>query len=151
MLKTTASQVFKNTARDISDTMKRARKNKAQLANAKSDMALFINVMRPLLKQHDSINVLTGYYDKPVMVVSMRGLESFKTGPILQALQVLEAFGTSTGTTDYANVINRDFTYDMPKFEVMFSAYVKEDSPTCRKIAVGTEVQTVVKYEIQCD
>jgi hypothetical protein len=150
MLKTTASQVFKNATRDISDTMKRARKNKAQLATAKADMALFINVVRPLLKESDSINILTGY-SKPMMVINARGLESFKTGPILQVLQVMEAFGTSTGTTDYAGVINRDFRYEMPKFEVMFRAYVKEDSATCRKVAVGTEVQTVVKYEIQCD
>jgi hypothetical protein len=150
MLKTKASQVFKNTARDISDTMKRARNNKVQLANAKADMALFINVVRPLLKESDSINILMGY-SKPMMVVNARGLESFKTGSILQIIQVLEAFGTATRTTDYAGVINRDYIYEMPKFEVMLCAYVREDSPTCRKVAVGTDVQTVVKYEIQCD
>ena len=150
MLKTTASQVFKNATRDIADTMKRARTNKAQLANAKTDMALFINVVRPLLKESDSITILTGY-SKPTMVINARGLESFKTGSILQIIQVLEAFGTATRTTDYAGVINRDFNYEMPKFEVMLCAYVREDSPTCRKIAVGTETQTVVKYEIQCD
>lgn len=150
MLKTKASQVFKNTARDISDTMKRARNNKVQLANAKADMALFINVVRPLLKESDTINILMGY-SKPMMVVNARGLESFKTGSILQIIQVLEAFGTATRTTDYAGVINRDYIYEMPKFEVMLCAYVREDSPTCRKVAVGTDVQTVVKYEIQCD
>jgi hypothetical protein len=150
MLKTKASQVFKNTARDISDTMKRARNNKVQLANAKADMALFINVVRPLLKESDTINILMGY-SKPMMVINARGLESFKTGSILQIIQVLEAFGTATRTTDYAGVINRDFNYEMPKFEVMLCAYVRDDSPTCRKVAVGTDVQTVVKYEIQCD
>lgn len=150
MLKTTATQVFKNTTRDINDMMKRARQQKIQLANAKADMALFINVLRPVLSERDYLSIYMGS-DKPQIVFNVRDLESFKTGRIVKILQVLEAFGEAKSTTDYAGIINRDFRYEMPKFEVMFCAYVKEDSPTCRKVAVGTETQTTVKYEIQCD
>jgi hypothetical protein len=66
-------------------------------------------------------------------------------------LQVLEAFGESEGTDDWANAVNRDFKYDMGKYGVVLCAYVRDDSPTCRKIAVGSDTHTVIKYEIQCD
>ena len=150
MLKTTTSQVLKSANRDITDMMKRARQYKTVLANAKPDMTLLINVLRPVMQGSDYISVIMGY-EKPQIVVHANGLDSFKTGRIVQILQVLEAFGTCRNTKDWASMINRDYKYDMPKFEVLFCAYVKEDSPTCRKIEVGTEVQTVIKYEIQCD
>jgi len=150
MLKTKASLVFKNATRDITDTMKRACSNKVQLANAKADITLLINVVRPLLKESDSMHIVMGY-GKPLFLIHARNLESFKTGSIVQIIQILEAFGTVKSTREFASVINRDFTYEMPKFETMLCAYVKDDSPTCRKVAIGSETQTVVKYEIQCD
>jgi hypothetical protein len=150
MLKTTASQVFKNTARDINNTIQRGRKQKAILAECKPDMALIINVLRPLLEGQDYISIMMGV-TKPQIIVYANNLESFKSGRIVKILQVLEAFGTIEKTTDWPSLINRDYKYDMPKYEVNLCAYVKEDSPTCRKIAIGSETQTVVKYAIQCD
>jgi hypothetical protein len=61
-------------------------------------------------------------------------------------------------TTDYPNCLNRDFRFEFKygpswyeTIVVSIAAYVREDSPTCRKVLVGTETQTVEKYKIVCD
>jgi hypothetical protein len=150
MKKTSVAKLFANANADLSHTIIRAKAQKARLANIKDDMKPFINTMREMLNDSDLMHIVSGY-EKPVVYLNIRNLESFKTGRIVQILQVLEAFGTADSTTDYAGIVNRDYKYNMGKYDVTLCAYVREDSPTCRKVAVGTEVQTVVKYEIQCD
>ena len=150
MYKTTATKLFANANKDSANATQRIKRQRLQLANAKANMKVFINVMRPLLESLDHMSIVGGY-DKPTIYVHARGLESFKTGRIVGMLQVLEALGTAKSTEDWASSINRDFEYTMSNYNVMFCAFVKEDSPTCRKIEVGTETQTIVKYAIQCD
>jgi len=150
MLKTTATKMFANANSDSNETIARAKKQKALLANTKKDMVPFINVMRTLLVQNDHMSIINGYH-RPMIYIHARGLESFKTGRIVELLQVLEAFGSAEGSEDWPSSINRDYKYAMAKFDVRLAAYVKEDSPTCRKVEVGTETQTVIKYAIQCD
>jgi len=150
MYKTTASKMFANANRDFASAIRRAKEQKAQLAYAKDDLKVFINIVRPLLDARDVTHIISGS-DKPVLYINMRNLESFKTGRIVKVLQVMEAFGASRRTEDWADIVNRDFKYDMGKYDVTLCAYVREDSPTCRKVAVGSEVKTVVTYEIQCD
>ena len=150
MYKTTATKLFANANKDSANATQRIKRQRLQLANAKANMAVFINVMRPLLGSLDHMSIVNGY-DKPTIYVHARGLESFKTGRIVGMLQVLEALGTAKSTEDWASSINRDFEYTMSNYNVMFCAFVKEDSATCRKIEVGTETQTIVKYAIQCD
>jgi hypothetical protein len=142
--------MFANANRDINASIARVKRQKMQLADAKADMKLFINIVRPLLDQFDVTHIVNGH-DKPMLYINMRQLESFKTGRITKVLQVLEAFGSAEGTDDWAGAVNRDFKYDMNKYGVVLCAYVREDSPTCRKIAVGSDTHTVIKYEIQCD
>ena len=150
MYKTTATKLFANANKDSAHAIQRIKRQRLQLANAKANMKVFINVMRPLLESSDHMGIVSGY-EKPTIYVHARGLESFKTGRIVGMLQVLEAMGTAKSTEDWASSINRDFEYTMSNYNVMFCAFVKEDSPTCRKIEVGTEIQTIVKYAIQCD
>ena len=150
MYKTTASKMFANANRDINASINRAKQQKARLVEVKADMKFFINIVRPLLDQYDVTHIVNGH-DKPMLYINMRQLDSFKTGRITKVLQVLEAFGLAEGTDDWASAVNRDFKYDMDKYGVVLCAYVRDDSPSCRKIAVGSETQTVVKYEIQCD
>lgn len=150
MLKTTATKLFAQANSDSTNAIKRAKEQKARLMSAKADMTLFINVLRPFLNPHESVGIANGL-EKPTLYIHMSNLDSFKSERITRVLQVLEAFGTSVGTKDWASIVNRDFKYAMGKYDVTLCAYVRDDSPTCRKIAVGSETQTVVKYEIQCD
>ena len=57
----------------------------------------------------------------------------------------------SVNCEDYAASINRDFRFTTTKWTASISAYVKDDSPTCRKVVVGTKMVEQVQYEISCD
>ena len=150
MIKTTATKLFAEANSDSTNAIKRAKEQKARLASAKSEMTFMFKILRSVLLPRDGVSIANGI-ERPTLYIHMSGLDSFKSERLTRTLQVLEAFGTSVGTKDWAGIVNRDFKYAMGKYDVTLCAYVREDSPTCRKIAVGSETQTVVKYEIQCD
>ena len=80
-------------------------------------------------------------------------LDSFKCERLAKLLDYLndKVVGDPT-TRDWPSSINRDYNFKLKDgIVVSLSAYVKNDSATCRRIVVGTETQVVEKYEIQCD
>ena len=80
-------------------------------------------------------------------------LDSFKCERLAKLLEYLndKVVGDPT-TRDWPSSINRDYNFKLPDgIMVSLSAYVKDDSATCRRIVVGTETKIVEKYEIQCD
>jgi len=89
--------------------------------------------------------------EKPVAYVSMRRLESFKDARLTNFLDKLVAMDGEMSSTDYASIMNRSFTCNFSDFQVYIDAYVKDDSPTCRKVVIGTRVEEVLDYEIVCD
>jgi hypothetical protein len=90
--------------------------------------------------------------------VAMYGLDSLKDhrlmGPMENILDIAD-IEWKCSTEDYPASINRDYrlegTKDGRKYVVNFQAYVKSDSPTCRKVKIGQETQVVDKYEIVCE
>ena len=80
-------------------------------------------------------------------------LDSFKCDRLAKLLEYLnDKVVGNVATRDWPSSINRDYTFKLPDgIVVSLSAYVKDDSPTCRRIVVGTETKVVEKYEIQCD
>jgi hypothetical protein len=92
----------------------------------------------------------TSYY-KPSIEVSLNKLESFKD---VQLVKLLDFFASQTekmGTRDWANYLNRDYTFELEDVVVNISAYVRSDSPTCRKVQVGVKIEEVAQYELICD
>jgi hypothetical protein len=89
--------------------------------------------------------------EKPVAYVSMRRLESFKDARLTDFLDKLVAMEGEMSSTDYASIMNRSFTCNFSDFQVYVDAYVKDESPTCRKVVIGTRVEEVLDYEIVCD
>jgi hypothetical protein len=94
-------------------------------------------------------------FGKPAVYVSMFSIESFKQTELVSALAYLtdltEKVNGKITTEDWAAAVNRDFRFETEEWRVCVHAYVKDDSPTCRKIAVGTELIERTKYEIVCD
>lgn len=96
----------------------------------------------------------TGVY----ISVAMYGLDSLKDhrlmGPMENILDIAD-IEWKCSTEDYPASINRDYRLEGAKgdrrYIVNFQAYVKSDSPTCRKVKVGQETQVVDKYEIVCE
>lgn len=88
--------------------------------------------------------------------VVYRNLSSLKDLRLDTTLCGLLNIGRASGTQDYASLINRDYMFDVSfddgtLITVMVSAYVSEDSKTCRRVKVGQELKTVDKFEIVCD
>lgn len=89
--------------------------------------------------------------EKPVAYVSMRRLESFKDTRLTDFLDKLVAMDGEMSSTDYASIMNRSFTCNFSDFQVYIDAYVKDNSPTCRKVVIGSKIEEVLEYEIVCD
>ena len=85
----------------------------------------------------------------------MYGLDSLKQRELVWALEYLtietDKLNGRTKTQDYAAAINRDFIFSTDKWDARIMAYVKDDSATCRKVVIGTEVVEQHKYQIVCD
>ena len=89
--------------------------------------------------------------EKPVAYVRMYRLESFKDTRLTDFLDKLVAMDGEMSSTDYASVMNRSFTCNFSDFQVYVDAYVKDNSPTCRKVVIGSKIEEVLEYEIVCD
>ena len=92
----------------------------------------------------------TSYY-KPTIDISMNKLESFKD---IQLTTLLDFFTSQTekvSTKEWANYLNRDYTFELEDVIVTISAYVRSDSPTCRKVQTGVKIEEVPQFELVCD
>ena len=92
----------------------------------------------------------TSYY-KPAIDISMNRLESFKD---IQLTTLLDFFTSQTekaSTKDWPQYLNRDYTFELEDVIVSISAFVKSDSPTCRKVKIGTRIEEVDQFELVCD
>jgi hypothetical protein len=89
--------------------------------------------------------------EKPKVYIMMRHLESFKDEKLMKVLSYLSETMDNMHTEDWPASVNRDYRFTSSTHSAVISAYVRDDSPTCRKVLVGTELQTVEKFEIVCD
>jgi len=88
-------------------------------------------------------------YDKPSISISMMHLESFKDKVLTDLLYNLCSFGDPE-VSEYAEALNKDFRFKFEDVNIIVRAYVKSDSPTCRKIKIGTKMVEEATYKIVC-
>jgi hypothetical protein len=125
----------------------------AQLNVLKVNRKLIGKVTRTLgklMSEGDWINVGVNS-NLPYIYISMYDLESFKHDRLAKVLGYLSETMDNMESEDWAHSINRDYRFTSSTHGVTVSAYVRDDSPTCRKVLVGTELKTVEKFEIVCD
>jgi len=101
------------------------------------------------LKVH-TLFVRTSYY-KPTIVVNLNALESFKDTQLLGLLEFFSGKTEKVTTRDWPQYLNRDFSFELDDVVVDISAYVRSDSPTCRKVQTGVKVEEVPQFELVCD
>lgn len=132
---------------------------KTKLAVLKSGKIrnMLSKLMQPLLYavgETGSVYVSINY-GKPEINVTMYRLDSMKQRELVWALEYLttetDKLGGKTRTQDWAAAVNRDFIFTTDKWDARISAYVKDDSETCRKVIIGTEMVEQHKYQIVCD
>lgn len=145
-------QAFTRALADARNNARRARTEVQYLSANRKRINKVGKLLAPhLTREHDHMYMYMVAGDKSKIVVSMRQLESFKCLALENVLWLLNEIGTATGTSDWADSLNRDYDFEVDGIKVRVSAYVKSDSATCRKIVVGTETVTTPKYQIQCD
>ena len=83
--------------------------------------------------------------------ISMHDLSGFKCMELEMVLNTLENLGTVRHTKDWAEYHNRDFRYTVDGVDVWLSVYIKSDSETCKRVAVGTKTTEQVIYEMRCN
>ena len=88
--------------------------------------------------------------------VSTVELDGFKDERLTKLLAKL-IHADETKTRDYAESLNRDFEFrfsvgETAEVQIVVQAYVKSDSPTCRKVLKSTKTEVVERkeYEIVC-
>lgn len=160
-------KAIKQALSNISNNLRHNQESLERLLARADDQ--FLNLILTILTNEDAEKEWKQYtpsvhvYDESVSInVSMMRLESFKDPRLTETISDLLACAEwELETTDYASALNREFEFATKvvddntglsmSYRVMINAYVKSDSPTCRKVVTGTETKVVETYEIQCD
>ena len=114
---------------------------------------IFVN-----LTENDSIYIYTHDNNRVQFVVYMRELDSFKDARLTSTISsAMDLIGDKVKETDFAQYEHKEYRistnniYAVEQAELQINAYVKSDSPTCRKIQIGTEIKAVPKYKFECN
>jgi len=84
--------------------------------------------------------------------VYMRELDSFKDERLLYILNnAIETISDKVREQDYAQYDHKEYYITTDDVNICITAYVKEDSPTCKKIMTGMEVKEVPTYKFVCE
>jgi hypothetical protein len=141
---------------DIDSHINTAKQTRALLKSGKV-RTMLNKLLEPLVYAVGSAGTVQVWISggMPFIHVYMYRLESFKQSQLMAALEYLHdktaALDGNVNCEDYAAAINRDYRFTTTKWTANISAYVKDDSPTCRKVVVGTKMVEQVQYEISCD
>ena len=109
---------------------------------------------------------VAGYYENHAYVPStsvprvnatirIRDLDSFKDDNLVSLLEALDNMGLAVETKDYAisESPNREFRYATDDYHLTVDAWVKSDSPFCKRVKTGETVRTVVdeQWVLECN
>ena len=87
--------------------------------------------------------------------IRIRDLDSFKDDNLVSLLEALDNMGLAVETKDYAHTEspNREFRYETDDYRLTVDAWVKSDSPYCKRIKTGESVRTVIdeQWVLECN
>lgn len=149
-------ELLDDAVQSINSDLDLIKKRKAVLKNG-SVRRMLTNLLKPLVYavgHAGRINVSV-FAGKPSISVSMFDLDSLKQHELVWAIEYLtnetDKLEGQISTADYAEAVNRDFRFSTDKWDALITAYVRSDSPVCRKVVIGTEMVEKHKYQIVCD
>jgi hypothetical protein len=159
MAQFTAVSVFNNAIADQAESLVNTKKRIAILRSNKSRIEKILRPVALIMSgaglNNNSVFVNADSHDETFTIgLYIYGLESFKAPALVTLIEYFDSMSDEgqTRTRDWPESINRDYHFRLHKGnKVTLGAYVKDDSPTCRKVVIGSEVKEVFKYEIQCD
>lgn len=158
--------LLSSTIESSNESIKRIKRDQGKLRAHRAQISEFD---RRLRTKHPNTHrwLSVGWESKPESVgsggaetitlsMSMHDLDGLKSKQLCDVLERL-VDADAVETKDYASSLNRDyeFWFRLPDIwmRVRICAYVRSDSPTCRKVLVGTEERVVreEKFEIVCN
>jgi hypothetical protein len=142
-----ATAILNRAVQHAQENVVQARNNVQALKGKRRLLGRILNALTKALNDQKHHVFVTSYGD---VHVTIDDLPSFKCMELEMVLNALENMGTIVRTKDYAECLNRDFIYKVDGVDVYVATYVKSGSETCKRVAVSTEIQEIVKYEIQC-
>ena len=87
--------------------------------------------------------------------IRIRDLDSFKDDNLVSLLEALDNMGLEVETKDYAGSEspNREFRYETDDYRLTVDAWVKSDSPFCKRVKVGETSRTIVdeEWKLECN
>ena len=148
----TVNDVF---AEGISSAERTVLNAKARLSLIKKSKTVLKSVLQRVLDvigDNGQVYISTNLWDdKPRLHIQLNRLDGFKDDRLVRVLALLDDVCPEQEVKEYAEYVNRDYTFKGDKFEAVVLAYVKSDSAECRRIKVGTEIVERDKFEIICD
>lgn len=149
-----ANDLFKAATDEARTNIDYAKQRAANLRKRRAELMPILKMLAPLLSSEtDYVYISAGTYTTSVNV-TMRKLDGFKDDRLSQVLYVVMFLKgvEMSETTDYPESLNRDYHFKVGEdITITIGAYVKNDSPTCRKVKVGEEMKLVAQYKIECD
>jgi len=147
------SKATKTFASGLADAKRSVESATAQLNVIKTNRKPIGKVLRALEKvtlANERMYLMVSN-NQPHIYIGMYNLESFKDDRLANVLGYLSETMDNMKSEDWPQSLNRDYRFTSSTHSVTVSAYVRDDSPTCRKVVVGSELRTVEKFEIVCD
>lgn len=125
-----------------------------KLHKIKQDRMLIRALYSPVFDGFSGDLYVHTYASEIHFTVYMHELDSFKDDRLTTLMsRILDVVGSSASIAenDYAQYDYK--SYRIRGAEVLFeiTAYVKSDSPTCKKVMTGMEIKEVPKYKFVCE
>ena len=113
--------------------------------------AMFGNMLKDLNmdKHYLGVSMLPG--QTPEITITLNKLDSFKDSDLTNILAFLVDKNAEIREDDWPQFLNKDYRAELPNARVTVHAYVRSDSPTCRRVQVGTELKETPVWELHCE
>ena len=87
----------------------------------------------------------------PMISITLNKLDSFKDTDLTDLLDYLIVRDAEIKEEAWPQFHNKDYHIDMDDARVVIHAYVRSDSPTCRRVQVGTQLKEEPIWELHCN
>jgi hypothetical protein len=160
-----AVSVVNKTIANITYSKQRLAKELKLLKARSKELKPFLNKFSYLSGNDYAILTLNIYSESSSLYIHLRRLDGFKDDLLTRAIVIVNDYAMDNGykvfveNDEYASALNRDYRFHLSKGEyswqsdldISISAYVRDDSPTCKKVKIGEKIEVVPQYQIVCD
>lgn len=135
--------------------MRDSRSRIAQLTNERKFIVSKYAPVFALLRNDSSYSIWVSMTrTKPTIQVTLSALDGFKDARLTNMFEAILDIEPSAviEEKEWAQYgLNRDYHVTCNGVYVDISAYVRDDSPTCKRVPVSTRMEEVTQYQIVCE